>query len=83
VLHRDSRYLNNRLEQDHRGVKDRYGPMRGFKCPRSASEFCRAYDELRNFLRSRGRTNQQVSADYRRFQFVRRIATVLSVLEAA
>jgi transposase-like protein len=43
VRHRDSQYLNNRLEQDHRGVKGRYGPMRGFKCPRSAGEFCRAY----------------------------------------
>jgi hypothetical protein len=40
VRHRDSQYLNNRLEQDHRGVKGRYGPMRGFKCPRSAGEFC-------------------------------------------
>src|SRR6202041_3466661 len=49
VRHRDSQYLNNRLEQDHRGVKGRYGPMRGFKCPRSAGDFCRAYDELRNF----------------------------------
>jgi putative transposase len=65
VRHRDSQYLNNRLEQDHRGVKGRYGPMRGFKCPRSAREFCRAYDELRNFLSSRSRTNQHVSADYR------------------
>ena len=83
VRHRDSQYLNNRLEQDHRGVKGRYGPIRGFKCPRSAGEFCRAYDELRNFLRSRSRTNQQVSADYRRFHFLRRTATVLSVLEAA
>jgi transposase-like protein len=73
--------LNNRLEQDHRGVKGRYSPMRGFKCPRSAGAFCRAYDELRNFLRSR--TNQQVSADYRTFHFLRRTATVLSVLEAA
>ena len=36
VKHRTSRYLNNRLEQDHRGVKGRYQPMRGFKCPRSA-----------------------------------------------
>ena len=27
------------------GVKGRHGPMRGFKCPRSAGEFCRAYDE--------------------------------------
>jgi putative transposase len=83
VRHRDNQYLNNRLEQDHRGVKGRYGPMRGFKSPRSAGEFCRAYDELRNFLRSRSRTNQQVSADYRKFHFLRRTATVLSVLEAA
>jgi putative transposase len=81
--HRDNQYLNNRLEQDHRGVKGRYGPMRGFKCPRSAGRFCRTYDELRNFLRSRSRTNQQVSAAYRRFHLLRRTATVLSVLEAA
>jgi putative transposase len=33
VKHRTSRYLNNRLEQDHRGIKGRYQPMRGFKCP--------------------------------------------------
>jgi transposase-like protein len=26
VRQRDGQYLNNRLEQDHRGVKDRYGP---------------------------------------------------------
>jgi putative transposase len=63
VRHRDSQYLNNRLEQDHRGVKGRYGPMCGLKCPRSAGEFCRAYDELRNFLRSRSRT---LSASFRR-----------------
>src|SRR4051794_1837272 len=55
VRHRTSAYLNNRLEQDHRGIKGRYRPMRGFKCPRSAARFCRAYDELRNFLRSRSR----------------------------
>jgi len=83
VRHRDSQYLNNRQEQDHRGVKGRYCLMRGFKCPRSAGEFCRAYDGLRNFLRSRSRTKQQVSADYRRPHFLRRTATVLSMLEAA
>src|SRR3954467_6679699 len=49
--HRTSRYLNNRVEQDHRGIKGRYRPMRGFKCVRSAARFCRVYDELRNFLR--------------------------------
>lgn len=51
VRHRTSRYLNNRLEQDHRGLKGRYRPMRGFKCPRSAARFCRGHDELRSFLR--------------------------------
>jgi putative transposase len=33
VKRRTSRYLNNRLEQDHCGIKGRYQPMRGFKCP--------------------------------------------------
>jgi putative transposase len=28
VIHRMSRYLNNRLEQDHRGIKQRYYPLR-------------------------------------------------------
>ena len=66
VRHRTSRHLNNRLEQDHRGIKGRYRPMRGFKCPRSAARFCRGHDELRNFLRLRSRQNQHVSADRRR-----------------
>ena len=63
VRHRCSRYLNNRLEQDHRGIKGRYRSMRGFKCPRSAARFCRAYDELRNFLRPHSRPHQHVPAD--------------------
>ena len=31
VRHRTSRYLNNRLEQDHRGIKGRCRPMLGFE----------------------------------------------------
>ena len=83
VRHRTSRYLNNRLEQDHRGLKGRYRPMRGFKCPRSAARFCRGHDELRNVLRPRSRHNQHVPADRRRVLFLRRTATVLAILEAA
>jgi putative transposase len=83
VRHRTSAYLNNRLEQDHRGIKGRYRPMRGFKCPRSAARFCRAYDELRSFLRSRSRHHQHVPADCRRHQFLRRSMTVLAILQAA
>ena len=83
VRHRTSAYLNNRLEQDHRGIKGRYRSMRGFKCPRSAARFCRGYDELRNFLRPRFRPYQHVPADCRRLRFLRRAVTVLSILETA
>src|SRR5215217_3487635 len=83
VRHRTSAYLNNRLEQDHRGIKGRYRPMRGFKCPRSAARFCRAYDELRNFLRPHSRHNQYVPADCRRLLHLRRTVTVLAILQAA
>ncbi|MBV8095153.1 MAG: DDE-type integrase/transposase/recombinase, partial [Acetobacteraceae bacterium] len=64
VRHRTSRYLTNRLEQDHRGIKGLYRPMHGFKCPRSAARFCRGHDELRNFLRPRSHHNQHVPADH-------------------
>ena len=83
VRHRCSRYLNNRLEQDHRGIKGRYRSMRGFKCPRSAARFCQAYDELRNFLRPRSRPHQHIPADRRRLLFLRRSVTVLAILQAA
>jgi putative transposase len=83
VRHRTSRYKNNGLEQDHRGLKGRYRPMRGFKCPRSAARFCRGYDELRNFFRLRSRHNQHVPADRRRLLLLRRTVTVLGILKAA
>jgi len=34
---RPSKYLNNMIEQDHRGVKLRIGPMLGFKRFRTAA----------------------------------------------
>jgi transposase-like protein len=34
---RSSRYLNNLIEQDHRGIKCRTGPMLGFKSFSSAA----------------------------------------------
>jgi putative transposase len=53
VEHRCNQYLNNRLEQDHRGVKQRYYPMRGFGSFESAARFCGAFEELRQFERHR------------------------------
>ncbi len=62
VEHRTSKYKNNHLEQDHRGVKGRTRPMRGFQHADSAHRFCRAYDEVRNFPRPSTRRNQHVPA---------------------
>jgi putative transposase len=83
VRHRTSRYLTNRLEQDHRGIKGRYRPMRGFKCVPSAARFCRGYDELRNFLRPRPLHHQPVSANHRRLHVLCAATTVISILQAA
>ena len=67
VIHRCNPYLNNRLEQDHRGIKQRYYPMRGFGSFTSASRFCRAFDEVHQFFRYRPTMNQHIAlADQRR-----------------
>ena len=83
VRHRINQYLNNRIEQDHRGIKGRYQPMRGFKDSSSAGRFCRSFDELRNFLRPRSNRNQHVSASHRRLHILSRSLTVISILTAA
>ncbi len=53
--------MNNRIEQDHRGIKQRYYPMRGFGSFDSAARFCTAHDELRDHLRPRTCFNEAVS----------------------
>ena len=83
VTHRTNVYLNNRLEQDHRGIKGRIRCMRGFGSFVSAGRFCRGHDELRNFLRVRAFHRQHVSADRRRLRQLCKAATVLVVLGAA
>src|SRR6202022_145735 len=83
VRHRTSRYLNNRVEQDHRGIKGRCRPMLGLKSTGSARRYCRGHDELRNFLRCRSRMRQHVSAATRRWQHMRRAVIALGILETA
>ena len=69
VLHRTNQYLNNLIEQDHRGIKQRYGPIKGFKSLRSASRFCRAYDELRNYYKVSKR-GEKVSLKQQRISYL-------------
>lgn len=83
VLHRNNPYLNNRLEQDHRGIKQRYYPMRGFGCFTSAARFCRAFDELRQFFRFRTTMNQSVPLVQQREQFRQRLALLKTLVLSA
>jgi putative transposase len=83
VQHRTNRYLNNRIEQDHRGIKARYGPMRGFKSHTSAVRFCLSFDELRNYLRPPSRGGQTFPSNSRRQRFLTRGLIALQIVEAA
>jgi transposase-like protein len=83
VLHRTSRYKNNRIEQDHRAVKLRYYPMRGFGALASAARFCLACEEQRQYFRAVIRSGQGVSLEDRRRVFQERGATVMDEVAAA
>ena len=83
VLHGTDQYLNNLIEQDHRAVKQRYCPTRGFGSFASAARFCAAFDELRQHFRwRRGRGDYMPLAEQRRL-FASRWQTLLSEMAAA
>ena len=81
VDHRTSQYKNNVIEQDHRGIKGRY--LRGFKNFDAAHHFCRAFDEIRNFLRPTSYINRSVSLAHRRTIHVQRVAALRDLISAA
>jgi putative transposase len=83
VLHRTNRYLNNRLEQDHRGIKQRYYPMRGFGSVASAARFCRAFDEVRQFFRIRTTMKQKVSLAHQREVFRHQLEALKAIVLVA
>jgi putative transposase len=83
VIHRCTPYLNNRLEQDHRGIKQRYYPMRGFGSVASASRFCRAFDEVRQFFRVRTTMKQKVSLVQQRDLFRQRLDALKAMVAMA
>jgi putative transposase len=83
VMHRCNRYLNNRIEQDHRGIKQRSYPMRGFGNIESASRFCRAFEEVRQFFRFRTSMKQQVSLAQQRDVFRQRLDALKTMVPMA
>ena len=83
VEHRTNRYLNNGIEQDHRGVKQRYYPMRGFGSFESAARFCSAYDEQRQYFQYRNKLKEKVSLSEQRRMFRQRLGALQNLLMAA
>jgi transposase-like protein len=72
VEHRVIPCVGNPVEQDHRGIKQRYYPTLGFKAFANAAAFCRASEEVRNYFRPRRRMGDVVSLSDRRQQFIER-----------
>jgi len=72
VRQRTSRYKNNRIEQDHRAIKQRYYPMRGFGSFAAAARFCLAFEEQRQYFRLRTRQYERVTVAEQRLRFQER-----------
>jgi transposase-like protein len=56
TVHRDVKYMNNRIEQDHRGIKSRYRVMKGCKNEFSALRFLGSFEEIRQLFNMKKKT---------------------------
>jgi transposase-like protein len=83
-MHRCTPYVNTRIEQDHRGVKQSYYPMRGFGNFDAAARFCRACDAQRSYFRLRTTMRQRVpSLSAQRREYAARFQTLMREVMAA
>lgn len=57
--HRDSKYMNNNIESDHRVTKSRLSVMKGFKNIFCALKFCTVFEEIRQFFRMKNKTRAE------------------------
>lgn len=79
--HRDVKYKNNLMEQDHRGIKSRYKVMKGFKNVFCALIFCTAFEELRQLFRMKNKTpterRRNIPSTIQKLSEVWRVAPVI------
>jgi len=71
------------MEQDHRGITQRYYPLRGFGSVDAAARFWTAHDDLRDHFRFRRHLNETVSLADQRQLFHERWGEVCALLQAA
>jgi len=62
VRQRTGRYKHTRIAQEHRAIKQRYYPLRGFGSFAAAARLCLAFEEQRQYFRARGRPSRWRSA---------------------
>lgn len=75
--------LGNPIEQDHRGIKQRYYPTLGFGAFEGAKRFCQAHAEVRDFLRPRRKMAELVSLFEKREHFLERVEQLQLLFQAA
>ncbi len=73
----------NPIEQSHRGIKQRYYPTLGFGAFESAQRFCKAYDEVRNFIRPQRYMTEVVSLSEKRELFLEIVDELQLIFQAA
>ncbi|MEO0538754.1 MAG: IS6 family transposase [Cyanobacteria bacterium P01_A01_bin.123] len=73
----------NPVEQSHRRLKHRYYPTLGFGEFDAAQRFCRAVDEVGNFLRPRTRMAEFMSLRDRRERFLKGVEELKSLFNEA
>ena len=83
VRHRCNQYVNNAIEQDHRAIKQRYYPMRGFGSFVAAAQFCPAFDAVRQYFRVRQRGAEWMPLAEQRRIFIRRWRFLIRELQTA
>jgi hypothetical protein len=57
--------------------------MRGFGAIEAAARFCCAFDELRNYFRSRRTMGEPISLSEQRRAFFQRLASLKALIQAA
>lgn len=73
----------NSVEQSHRRIEHRYYPTLAFGESEAAQRFCRAVDEVSNFLRPRSQMTEVVSLAKRSARFIKGVEELEAVFKAA
>ena len=83
VKHRTNQYLNNRIEQDHRGIKGRYGPYAWLQKSRVRIALRSMFRRTPKPPASPFTLQPNLPTNARRHRFLTRGIVALRILEAA